>query len=817
MESLLRDFVYGLRMLRKNPGFSTMAVLTLAFGIGANTAIFSLVDSALLKPPAGEHPDQLVGVFFGDTQGHGLSNHSYADYLDYRKRSDDVLSGLAAYTTLPVNLVSEQGSERINAGLVSDNYFSVYGINPIQGRTFLTEENTRPAANFLAIISEGLWRRRFGQSRELSGKTIRLNDANYSVVGVVPDQVSRMADIVKIDVFVPAVMEGVLGGDRDFLSKRENKEFMVVGRLRVAVPVAQVQARFNLIAAELQKAYPDAWTENGHMRPLSVVPDSSVPFELRGLVIGFAGLLLGGVGVVLLIACNNLANFLLARGVLRKPEVIIRLALGASRWRILQQLLVENLTLSILGGLFGLLVALWLKGLLTRFTPNIGVPIVVDLSMDYRVLVFNVFATVCTALAFGLAPALQAVKSDASEALKEVNQTTSRRGRRLRNLLLVAQMACSLVLLMCAGVFLSGVLKLHSMDLGFNPSNMALLSVNPMLQGYSAEQTREFVQQATDRLKGLPGVQSISVATRVPMGLSSVRETISPYAPGVSQQEAKVWVGSNHVTPTYFQTMEIPILRGRALGWKDTAGGAPVAIINAALAARLWPNQDPIGKFIKHADGITHQVVGVVNTGKYDSLAEDPLPFVYLPLNQGGYNSDITFHIRTAVSPTSLLEVCRRQLLSLNPALTIFAVESMDEHLAQSVLPVRMAAILLGIFGALAVTLASIGLYGITAYLVRQRTREIGIRIALGASRRDTLKLVLKQSMKLAAIGLVIGLAIGSAICILVTSQLYGIGSTDLATLMIVTLFQFVVALVACWFAARPVTRLNPVVALRYQ
>lgn len=816
MENLFRDFWYGLRMIRNNPGFSAIAVLTLAIGIGANTAIFSLVNSALLKPAPGERPDQLVGIFFGDAQGHGLSNHSYPDYVEYRKRSSEILTGLAAYTTLPASLISAQGSGRINVGLVSDNYFSVCGLEPTAGRTFLPEDNITPGAHFTAIISEGLWRERFGSSHDLTGKTIRLNESNYSVVGVVPEKFSRMAEIVKIDVFVPAVMEGVIGGDRDFLSKRQNKEFMVVGRRRAGVPTAQVQARFNLIASELQHEYPGDWTENGHTRPLSVVPYSSVPFELRGLVVGLAGLLLGGVAVVLLVACNNLANFLLARGVLRKSEVVVRLALGASRWRIVQQLLVENLTLSALGGCCGLLVALWLKGLLTRFSPNVGVPIVIDLSVDYRVLLFNASITICTALAFGLGPAIHAIKNETSEALKEVNQTPNRQGKRFRSILVVTQMAFSLVLLMCAGIFLSGVMKLRAMDLGFNANNLALVSVNPMLQGYSAANTRQFLQQATDRLKALPGVQSIAVATRVPMGLSSVREQISAYEPDVSKKTG-LWVGSNHVNESYFQTMQVPIVRGRGFGREDTNAGAPVAIINTALATKLWPNQDAIGKSIRQ-DTTTREIVGVVRTGKYDSLAEDPLPFLYVPLEQAAsYNTDLTFHIRTTSSPAILLPEFRRQLLALNPALTVFDLESMEEHLAQSVLPIRMAALLLSIFGTLAIALASIGLYGITAYLVRQRTREMGIRMALGASRSDALKLVIKQSMKLVAIGITIGLGVGAAITVLIAGQLYGIGSEDLATLSIIVSVQCGIALFACWAGSRPVMRLDPAIALRCQ
>lgn len=819
MQILVQDARYALRQVRKSPGFTAVAVLTLALGIGANTAIFSLVNSALLKPVPAENSNQLASIFFGDPEGHGLSNHSYADYLDYRKDSGDVLSGLAAYTTLPANLVVGQATERINVGLVSDNYFSVLGVTPIIGRAFLREENSKPGGDFIAVISESLWRRMFGENRALAGKTLWLNNASYNVIGVVPEQTARMTNIVKIDVFVPAVMEGVLGGDTDYLSRRQNKEFMVVGRLQTGVALGQAQAKFNLIADGLQKLYPDAWTENGHAHALSLVPYSSVPFELRGLVVGFVGLLMGGAGVVLVIACNNLASFLLARGITRKKEIAVRLVLGASRWRLVQQLLTENLVIAVLGGTLGFLLALWTKGLLARFTPNIGVPLIIDLSLDYRVFGFSIIVTLLTTVAFGLAPALQATKADANQGLKEADQsqTVGQRRARLRNWLMVGQVAVSLVLLMCASIFLSSVFKLRSIDLGFSPNNLALLSLNPAMQGYSPQRSRELVQQANERLKAVPGVQTIAVASRVPMGLSSVRDQILPYADGPHVQ-TPTYVGSNSVSPSYFEAMRIPLLRGRSFEAQDRDGAPPVVIVNDVLARRFWPNQEPLGKRIQKLDGRTFEVIGVAKTGKYDTLGEEALPFVYLPLDQSdGFRSELTFHIRTKIPPEPLLDTFRRQLVALNPALTVFDVETMNEHLADSLLLVRMGAILLSVFGGLAMALASLGLYGLIGYLVRQRTREMGIRMALGANPRDLLKLVLKQGMRLTLSGAAVGSALGFGISVLIASQLYGVTTVDIATLAGAASIQFGVALLACWFPARRAMRVDPMKALRYE
>lgn len=818
LERLLQDVRYGLRMLRKDPVFSTVAILTLALGIGANTAIFSLVNTALFKQVSARKPNQLVSVFFGDPHGNGLSNHSYPDYLDYRKQSADVLSGLAAYTTDPANLVIGQTTQRVNVGLVTDNYFSVLGVNPIAGREFLPGENSSPGNDFTAVISESLWRREFGGTKNLTGSTISLNNSSYSVIGVVPDCDARMASIVRIDVFVPAVMEGVVGGDKTFLSNRQNKEFMVVGRLRPETTLDQAQAKFNLVAANLQKQFPKEWTDNKHTHPLSLVPYGAVPFELRGLVVGFAGLLMAGVGVVLLIACNNLASFLLARGLTRKKEVAVRLALGTSRRRLVQQFLTENLLVALLGGTLGFFLAFWCKGLLARFAPNIGVPLVIDLSIDGRVLGFSIIVTLLTAGAFGLVPALQASKIDPSEGLKEADQTqmVSKTRARLRNGLMIGQVAISLVLLTCAGAFLGGIFKLHSIDLGFDPNKLALLSVNPSLQGYSIEGTKEFVQLASARLAAVPGVEAVAVAARVPMGLSRVRDQIAPSATGDLHKQVPVLVGSNSVGPGYFKTMRIPILRGRAFGTQDRDDAPPVAVVNDALARKLWPNEDPVGKQIREIDGMIYEVVGITKTGKYDSIGEEPLPFVYFPLDQSqGYSSELTFHIRTQISPVPLLDAFRNKLQALNLTLTVYDVETMNEHLADSLVLVRMGAILLGSFGGLGLGLAVLGLCGLMNYHVKQRTREMGIRISLGATPRNVLNLVLMQGIKLTMIGAAIGFVIGVPTSILITSQLYGASPVDLVVLAAMATIQLGVALLACWFPARRAMRINPMVALR--
>src|SRR5437773_8303377 len=441
----MNDFKFAFRQLLKNPGFTAVAVLTLALGIGANTAIFSLANFALFGSSPAEKPHELVSVFFGDSRGQGTSNHSYADYMDYRRETADVMSGIAAFTPVPANLLVGQGTERVSAGLVSDNYFSVLGVRPIVGRTFSPAENQTPGAHPVAVISESLWRRQFGSDRNVTSNAIWLNNASYTVVGVVPESAARMVAVVKVDVFVPAMMQGVVGQGRDYLSERGNKEFMVVGRLRPGVTPFQAQSRFNVLASQLAKQYPEAWTDQGRVRPLTVVPRSQtqLPFELRGYVVGFVALLLCVVGTVLLIACANIANFLLARATARRREMAVRLALGASRWRIIRQLLTESLLLSIAGGAAGLLVAFWVTELFATFVPSLGVPLVFNLAIDFHVLAFNLAVTLATAVAFGLAPALQASRPEVVQGLREGEDAPvfGRHRFSLRNMLVVGQVA----------------------------------------------------------------------------------------------------------------------------------------------------------------------------------------------------------------------------------------------------------------------------------------------------------------------------------------------------------------------------------------
>jgi predicted permease len=591
-----------------------------------------------------------------------------------------------------------------------------------------------------------------------------------------------------------------------------------MGRLRQGVALPQAEAQFSIIAAQLQKQYPQIWMANGRPQPLSVVSATAVPLELRKMVVGFGGLLIGAVGIVLLIACSNLASFLLARATMRRKEISIRLAFGASRRRLVQQLLTENSLLAILGGTLGFLAAVWAKNLLVAFAPNIGVPLVIDLSLDYRVLAFSILVTFLTAVAVGLAPALRATKLDLAQGLNEGAQsyTTSRGWSRVRNGLIVGQVALSLALLMCAGMFLSSAAKLRSVDVGFDSSNLALLSVDLGMAGYSSQQRQAFIARATNRLRNVPGTDAVAVAARVPLGLSRLSGQMFPVDSDSQEGKSPIWVGSNNVGPNYLETMRIPLLRGRAFTRPVREGAPQEAIVNDTLAGIFWPNEDPIGKRIQEMDGKTLEVVGVVRTGKYDRLSESPAPFVYAPLDQD-HTSAFTFHLRTRIPPEKILHALRKELRALDPALTVFDVQTMDEHLADSILPIRMGAILLGIFGALALSLASVGLYGLLAYLVCQRAHEISIRMALGATPRDVLKFVLMNGMSLTVRGMTLGFGVGFVLSLVISSQLYGMRPADVVALVGVAVLQLAVALLACYIPARRAMRVDLMIALRYE
>ncbi|MFY9609329.1 MAG: ABC transporter permease [Blastocatellia bacterium] len=826
MQTLWQDLRYGCRMLLNSPGFTGLAVLALALGIGANSTIFSLVNALLLRPLPVEKPEQLAAVYTSDFSSGNYGTSSYPDYLDFRDRNQ-VFSGLVAYTATPFSLNVDGVNERAFGEVVSGNYFADLGVKMALGRGFLPEEDQTPGSHPVVVIGHKLWQGRFGGNPGIVGRSVIMNGHAFTVVGVAEEEYSGLLRGLAADLWVPAMMMNQAVPGSDNLVERGNRSFFVMGRLKPGVTLDQAQSNFGSIAEQLFKEWPQRWNNiRNEPRVISLVPESEarVMPDVRTPVVIFMALLMAVVGLVLLIACANVANLLLARAAARRKEFAIRLALGAGRLRLIRQLLTESVLLAVLGGVGGLLLALWGVELLMAFKPPVPVPIEIDLSIDWRVLGFTFGVALLTGVLFGLAPALAASRPDLVPSLKdEAGAVGAGRGRgRLRGTFVIVQVALSLLLLICSGLFLRSLRNASSIDPGFDADNLLVMAMDLQLQGYNETTGRNFSSQLLDRVRALPVVESASITDALPLGLDGARRgiTIEGYT---AQAGESTEVNSAFVTPGYFETLRIPVLRGGAFDGQDRAGSLGAVMINEAFARRYWPGQDPIGKRIQRGVGRSGSndspylaVVGVVKDGKYATLGEEATPFFYLNLAQD-YLSAPTLIVRTRGNPFDCLPAVRNEVAALDKNLPLYDVKTMREHLGLALLPARLAGSVLGVFGLVALLLAASGIYGVMAYAVAQRTREIGIRMALGARAVDVLKLVVRQGMTLVVIGVVIGLTGAFFLTRLLESFLFGVTSTDPATFAAIALLLVAVALAACFVPARRATRVDPMVALRYE
>ncbi len=825
MKSLVPDVRYGLRMLLKSPGLTIVAVLSLAIGIGANTSIFSIINGVLFRPlPHVQAPERLVAVYTSDYSGPLYGTSSYPDYLDLRGKTDAV-SDLLAYTVRPMSLSADGGeAERILGTIASGNYFSVLGVRAAEGRTFTREEDETPEAAPVVVVSHGLWQRRFGSDPSLVGKTVTLNGHPFTVVGIAPPQFTGTLQGIAPDVWVPINMNAQARGDREMLAGRSDRWLFLMGRLKDGTSLARARESFDAMARGLHESYPEEWSNvRGETRSLTLLPEGEarVPPQVRGALLGVAGLLMVVVLLVLLIACANVANLLLARASVRRKEIGIRLALGASRWRIMRQLLTESVLLGLLGGAAGLLVALWTIDLLMSFSPPTPVPIAVNFSPDLRVLAFTFVLSVLTGLIFGSAPALQATRPDVLSALKDEGASATggdgRRRFKLRNLLVVAQISVSMVLLVGAGLLIRSMQNAQAINPGFRSDGVLIMTPETEIQGYTKEQGQEFYRQLMTRVEALPGVASASLAESVPLAFEGSRRGIS-----VEGYERRKGEDSeyhyNTVGSRYFETMGIDLAAGRSFADTDREGAPGVVIVNESFARRFWPGQNPLGKRLSASgpQGKFLEIVGVAKDGKYNTLGEAPLPFVYFPFGQN-YSPGMTLHVRTSGDPKNLLAAVRDEVRALDKNLPVSNVKTLNEHLGGALLLPRVGAMLLGILGLLALVLAAAGLFGVMSFSVARQTREIGIRMALGAQPRDVLKLVLTEGMSLVVFGVCLGLALSFAATRLLSGFLYGVSATDPVTFALITLLLAGVALLAALLPARRATKVDPMVALRYE
>ncbi|HEY0321333.1 MAG TPA: ABC transporter permease [Pyrinomonadaceae bacterium] len=813
MSNIWRDVRYGVRMLWKSPGFTAIAILSLALGIGANTAIFSLVNTVLLRPLPVARPEQLVEVYGTLHNGADYTLQSYPNYKEYRDRAGDAFEGMIAYRFAPISMSHAGASERVWGYLVSGNYFDVLGVRPLMGRGFTPEEDRTPGAFPVAVMSYGCWQRRFGADPNIVGKSVSLNGRSFTIVGVASKDFNGTEIAYAPELFVPMMMAHEIEPDSDWLESRNSDNIFVVGRLKDGVTTQQAESVLTALTLELAREYPQ---ENEGRGVRLMTPGLFIP-DIRNSVIGFATVLMGVVGLVLLLACVNLANLLLARATERRKEIAIRLAIGARRIIIVRQLLVESVLLSLAGGVCGLLLAAWINDFVASAKLPTDIALVIDLKIDWRVLSFTFLVSVLTGVVFSLLPALQSSSPDLVPALKDEASMGGFRRSRLRNVLVVAQVSLSLVLLVCAGLIVRSLQAAQSMRPGFNPLNAVALSFDVGLQGYNEERGRLFQKQVLERARALPGVMSAALVTTLPLSLDYSYTTI--YIEGqapVSSSQLPVAI-PNTVSPGYFQTMEIA-LRGRDFTEQDDKEETRFIIVNETFARKFFPNQEAIGRRFNF-DGPEEpfwEIVGVAADGKYNTLGEEPKPAFYRPLLRN-YNTSTSLVARNLGDSQTAIAALRREVQSLDPTLPLYGVKTLTEHMQMPLFPARMAAVVLGSFGLMALVLAAIGIYGVMSYTVAGRIREIGVRMALGARPRDVLRLIVGQGMTLALIGLGLGIVFAFLAAQMLTSLLYGISSSDPLTYTIVALLLAGVALLACYIPARRATRVDPMIALRYE
>ncbi|HKR12942.1 MAG TPA: ABC transporter permease [Pyrinomonadaceae bacterium] len=806
MNTFFKDIRYGLRSLLRQPSFTIVAVLTIALGIGANTAIFSLVNAVLLRALPFQSPEQLVSVGKAPGEG-GLPGIAGFQYLAWQEKSTS-LDGIAAYTDNNYNLIGNGEPERISCAQVSASLFPTLGVQPLAGRTFQPEEDRR-GQDLVAVVSEGFWERRYGRDASLIGRTIQLDDKRYTVVGIMPASFRYPGDF---EIWLPLALDPIRETQGDFLSLVE-----VMGRLKPGVLVQQAQAELNLISQQAVAERKDK---------VSVASLEIQPLHQQ-LVAGVRLTLLvlwGAVGLVMLLACANVANLMLARTVARQREMAVRAAVGARRWQLIRQLLAESLLLGVLGGALGLLFAIWSVSAIASLVPEGFASSVHNLDaikLDWRVFGFTLAISLFMALVFGLFPALSGSRPDLLRLLREgsTRSLMSFGLRSMRGWLVVTELALALILLLGAGLLVRSFRQLTTIDLGFNRENVLMARINLPRSVYRTEpQTVAFQRQLIERVKALPGVQSTGTINHTPLsGFGVIIFTgIEGQPPPDREKDPPLGVGT--VSPDYFRTLQIPLLSGRFNDANDRAGSPKVAVVNRAFAQRYFPAGDVLGKRVGFGceDGLCTTIVGVVGNVKQESITADVMPEIYVPFEQMPMNG-LTLFVRTTGNPADLASALRSEVFAIDKNQPVFSVMTLDQRVVETIAVSRSLMLLFSGFALLALVLACVGIYGIVSYAVSQRTREIGIRMALGARAVDVLRLILKNGMMLVLAGIVIGVAGALALTRFLTTLLFGVTPTDTLTFVVVSLVLIGVALIACLIPARRATKVDPLEALRYE
>lgn len=822
MRNFIKDLRFALRTLAKNPGFAVIGIVTLALGMAVNTTVFSVVNGFLLRPLPVPHPEQITVLALKQSAAAGTYRFSYPTYEDLRDQTDS-FSDVFAYRVSLAGLAVDHKSDHCLFSRVTSNYFTSLDIQPAYGRLILPTEGRVPGADPVIVLGYSYWRRRFAGDPKIVGQNVELNDHAFTVVGIAPREFHGTYPVMDMDAYVPFSAE--TGEDPDnpvekVWTNRGSRSLTVMGRLRPGVTIKRAQASLNVVADRIAEAHPDS--EKGlsvQLFPEKLArpePDAQNPIPATS--IAFLSL----AALVLLVACFNIANVLLVRATVRQREMAIRAALGAGHGRLVRQYLTESLLLALLGGGAGLVLASWASGFLSSLSLGTDLPLRFDFRPDARVYLFALAAVLFTGLFVGMMPALRAARTNVSAVLHEGGRGSSSGPRRqfARNALVVAQVAGSLVLLIVAGLFIRSLEKAEKMNLGFNPDQVLDLSVDVAQVGYKEPRAREAYRDIDNRIRNLPGVESVAEAFTVPMGYVGADDRIwieeHPYAAGQQPQE----IPFNQITPSYFDTLQMPFLRGRKFSDADGEKAPLVAIINETMAKKFWPNEDALGKHFgtKGANGPFMEVVGVVKDAKYQNVVENPQAFYYVPFEQS-YISLRTIHVRTTVPSESLALQIQSVIHQVVPDVPVTQVKTMNEALegANGFFLFRFGAQLTSTMGLLGLVLAVVGIYSVVSYAVTQRTQEIGIRVAMGASRQDILKMVLRHGLTVVGVGLAVGLVLALAGTRVMSGLIVGIKPTDPLTFAVVVCLLTAIALFACWVPAHRATRTDPLVALRYE
>src|SRR5580704_774333 len=818
MRSIWQDVRYGLRVLRNSSGLTLVVVLTLALGIGANTAIFSIVNQFLFKPLPVHAASQLVVIASHPKETPLLFQMSYPALQDLRKQTNE-FSDIFAYQIGVGGLSVDGQADQFVYSFVSSNYFSALGIKPAAGRLFLTSEGETPGEAPLVVLGYSYWQRRFGGDAGVLGKQVLLNGKPATVIGVTPQEFQGTAFIFDMQGYVPLSAVAAQDGNEKFWTDRSSHGFRVMGRLKPGVSISQAQSSVNLVAARLAEQYPE--TDRGYnMQVIRETFARPQPYPTN-IVPVVAGVFLILAGLVMLLACMNVANILLSRAMARQREMAVRAALGAGRARLIRQALTETMLLSFLGGAVGIILGIWVSSL-NSIHVVAGIPINLDFSFDGRVFAYALAAALFTGIVAGVWPAWRASRADVSTVLHDGGRSGSVgvKRQRVRSVLVVAQVAGSLMLLIVTGLFVRNLQNIRGMELGFDPQGLINVIMDPHEIGYDASRTKDFYRQLEERARALPGVESVAMAYSVPMGNYMDGDPVyiegHPLAPG-SQAPQMVF---NRVTPTYFETMKTPILRGRAFTRSDDEKAQPVAIINETMAKKFWPNEDPIGKrFRTKSDaGPFIQVVGETGKGKYIFISESPMPAYYVPMAQN-FSSIRVLEICSSGNPESLIPAVQQEIHNLAPDLPIFSAMTMTDSLggANGFFIFRRGAELGAMMGILGTILAVVGVYGVVSFAASQRTREIGIRMALGAGHQEILGMIVRQGLGLVISGVAFGLGGAWVLTRGMANLLVGVSASDPLTFVGSTILLAIVALLACWIPARRAAALDPLDALRYE